>query len=376
MNIARTQTGWLRFSFLDEPRTILKTTQPIDEEIFATIKYYSEIKNVGVDFMKKLGHSKPKENWLLFQSFIRQAETFHQSANLLNYRAAALMHYYSFLNLAKGFICLSDPDYVTQAVGHGLRHKFHKGSFSSQHIIAENKGVFPKLYETIIGTKIPQNTKLNIIQLLGYCTDISHEYKMSGFGKSRTHPAIVRLLGNSSRKESWPLLSILNNSDLVFPKDVAKKFDLYIKEVSFPLEQSREVFNIYAEGYRAYRFFETHKTYQWIDNQIPLGDIRRDFNLVMRGIYEIEPYDNEYSIMLFGAIQDGKQKVQFNQTLAIYAIMFYLGSLVRYRPDYLEHLLNSKEAWIIERVTKSACNTFLRSFVNYVLGKEYIFSNR
>ena len=47
----------------------------------------------------------------------------------------------------------------------------------------------------------------------------------------------------------------------------------------------------------------------------------------------------------------------------------HLGSLVRYRPQFLEALLATKDAWIIERFIKQAPITFLRHMRNAMDGK-------
>jgi hypothetical protein len=55
-----------------------------------------------------------------------------------------------------------------------------------------------------------------------------------------------------------------------------------------------------------------------------------------------------------------------NEFVAIYVIMFLLGSLVRYRPEILEKMLSSKDTWLIERFVKTAPITLLRHFRNLV----------
>lgn len=376
MKTARVFNGWLRISTKDEARTILNTTRPIEEELFATLKYYSEIKSVGTAFMKNLGHTKSKENWLLFQSFIRQSESFYQSANSLNYRAAALMYYYGFLNLAKGLICLHDPNFVTNPVKHGLSHRFKKSSFLTQYISIDKHGIFPKVYELLTNQESIGNANLNITKMLGYSLDISHEYFLTKLGKRPFCNANICLLNNTSKKSSWSMLAIANFENLKMPKKFFQHFSKHYEVVNLELTTAREIFNIYAEGYRYYTFFESKQEYSWENGKIKLKEIRQDIRDALTGLYEPDPYDNQSTLIFFSPLKTDKGNLFFNQTLSIYATMFYLGSLVRYRPDYLEHLLNSKEAWIIERFTKSASITFLRLIVNYILSKEYIFVSK
>jgi hypothetical protein len=65
-----------------------------------------------------------------------------------------------------------------------------------------------------------------------------------------------------------------------------------------------------------------------------------------------------------------------NEVLAIYAVMFYLSSLVRYRPNYLESLLNHKPAWLIENFVNSTPETFLKMMVSKIVGTDFVFRRR
>jgi len=355
---------------------VLLTTRPFDDEVFASLEYISEIKDVGINYIRQFGHSHPKEVFLLFQAFVRQAKTFYESATQLNYRASALIYYYSFLNLAKAYICLSDPLLVSSRVMHGLKHAFKPGKLSTQYVVVENNGVFKKLYELITGSKIPSQTQINIARILGYCTDIVHEYTSAGYGNRRITPAGIRLLSNASQKISWPMLAVQDFEILSFYKKALKEFNRYFEQIEPNKTIVREVFGLYAESLKGYSFFESSKTYSWMQGDlIPVGQMKKDCFSALDKFYESNVYNDERTILLNAPLRKNLQ-ISFNQLLSIYATMFYLGSLVRYRPDYLEKLLDSRDAWIIERFTYSAPSTFLRSMVNLILQQDYIYISR
>jgi hypothetical protein len=60
--------------------------------------------------------------------------------------------------------------------------------------------------------------------------------------------------------------------------------------------------------------------------------------------------------------------------LAIYLAMFFLGSLVRYRPDMLEELLGTSAAWLLESFVAAAPLQFLRTFTHLVLNQHMVFT--
>lgn len=367
---------WLDIDISPRPRRLLSTTRSIDDEVFASLEYISEIEDVGINYIKRFGHSKPKKAFLLFQSFVRQAKTFYESASHLNYRASALIYYYSFLNLAKAYICLADPVFVSSPLTHGLRHSFQPGKFSTQYVTTERKGVFKKFYELMIDREIPPKTNLNIARILGYCTDIEHEYTSAGYGNPRIIPAGIRLLSNQKLRISWPIL-VIGSFEIILPyKKTLNAFNEYFELIEPPKDIIRQVFGLLVQEQRGYSFFESKTAYPWISGDlVPLPQIVEACFSALHNLYETNVYNDQLTIFLNAPLRKNLQ-IPFSQVLSIYTVMFYLGSLVRYRPDYLEKLLNSKDGWIIERFTYSAPSTFLRSIANLILGQDYVYKTR
>jgi hypothetical protein len=54
--------------------------------------------------------------------------------------------------------------------------------------------------------------------------------------------------------------------------------------------------------------------------------------------------------------------------LATYAMLYFLSSLVRYHPDYMDAIAQSSDAWLIESFVKSAPLDLMRSLTARVLG--------
>src|SRR5438874_3444298 len=146
------------------PRVKLATTSAADEEIFASLNFVSDIKNVGLEFVARLTGKKKKDGkktHQLFQAFVRQAQAFFQSAERLHYRASPLFYYYCFLNFAKAYICLRRPEVFSGKIRHGVFHDYdpNKG-FAEQIVTIAPNGVFPLFYELIVGSKLPNGLRL------------------------------------------------------------------------------------------------------------------------------------------------------------------------------------------------------------------------
>src|SRR6267143_5486899 len=124
MRAARGRSGgFLRYVGIPrKPRHTLSTTRPVPTEIFSALSYLSEIPSVGKEFVAARNpHVADVELvYRRFRAFLRQARTFWDAAQPLHHRAGPLNYYYSFLNLAKAYICLAYPDPVAGRPHHGL----------------------------------------------------------------------------------------------------------------------------------------------------------------------------------------------------------------------------------------------------------------
>jgi YaaC-like protein len=94
--------------------------------------------------------------------------------------------------------------------------------------------------------------------------------------------------------------------------------------------------------------------------------------------FSVHYYDDNRDFDLALPYQDMTHTtpIPMNEALAIYVAMFCLSSLVRYRPSYLEALLNHTPAWLIENFLDSTPELFLRIMVSEIIGKDFVFRRR
>lgn len=356
----------------------LNTNSPIDEEVFSSLEYVSEIPSVGLDFVRQKGFKRPKTPYRLFRAYVRQGRTFYEAAKQLHFRAAALMYYYAFLNLAKARIALTEPLFVTARVGHGLtERRFSPGPLSRQAVYTTNgSGVFPKFYEMEMRRAIPSGLRLSILTLFAYCSDVKSEFERAYQSLNRLCPSKCRFASHQASRISWPYVAVLGFEKLRPYKKALSDFGKYFEMVQPNRELVHGVFDIRAESHLNYTYFQSRTTYPWIqDDVIQHGAMTQDVLGACSQLYEAKIYDDDFDFKLAPPLRLNHQ-IPFNQPLSIYAAMFYIGSLVRYHPDYLEMLLDSKAAWIIERFVTGSSITFLRYIANAILETNYIYSGR
>ena len=91
--------------------------------------------------------------------------------------------------------------------------------------------------------------------------------------------------------------------------------------------------------------------------------------------WDYVPFDAPYLITINLRLRTPRLVVM-KEMVAIYTIMFYFGSLVRYRPEVLEGMLLKKDAWMIESFLRSTPITFLRHARNLLDGNYLAFQQR
>lgn len=378
MDQARRSTGWLRVSISKRQPVGLLTTVSVEEELFAALEYYSENPVVGSEFLASRKTPHPARTFSLFKSFVRQGKTFFEAGSKLHFRASALMYYYSFLNLAKAYISLSDPSFVKSFVGHGLSlGRFREKPISRQSVYSTyNDGVFHKFYELETHTQFPKDFSISLRTLLGYCSDIKVEYEQAKYGRSRVLPVKARFFSHQAQRASWPMLAVLEFEKLRPYKKALIPFWEYFKQVEPDPSVIRRTFDLGFPGFSYYSFFESKQVYEWTpEGNADTGIIQTDMHQACQNLFESPIYDDGNDGKLVLPLRLNHQLLM-NQPIAIYILMFFVGSLVRYRPDFLENLLSSTDAWLIERFVRSSTTTFLRYVANAILGTDFLYTQR
>jgi len=376
MDNLRKFTGMREFNITPYSTILLYSSAKLKDDLFSNLEYYSEINDVGIEFIKSYGYTtkKQQENvFFLFQSFIRQSKIFYEAAEVSDFRASPLLYYYSFINLAKAFLCLIKPKDINKKIHHGLFHNFQKTKFENQNVIVGG-GIFPILYKAIIGKPIKEGTSLNISNLFAYQSDITYEYYLANYGDIKFIPGKSQLCVNQNESETWPVISLHNPHQINKYKKYFKSFNNYFEKIDFSKNLAKDVFNIDGTEFRDYSFYQSKKIYKYVNNILPANKIMNDCWGNIRFYCMPISKKSDFDFFIFLPLKNNLQ-IPFNDTLAAYVIMFYLGSLIRYHPYYLENLFNSKHAWIIERFTKNCGTLYLRNICNLILKKNLIYAN-
>ncbi|MDO8477458.1 MAG: YaaC family protein [Candidatus Rokubacteria bacterium] len=310
----------------------------------------------------------------LVRSFIRQAETYYRAARTLHYRSSALLYYYCFLNLAKAVLSVRGLPYDAR---HGLTSKIDAANIdtAAQAVEVHAAGVFPAFYQQQVQATLPHGVRLDIKNLLGYVAQVAYQYETAKLGRSAVyHSCYARLLGHFPNDQGWWTIAVPRDYDFTaLPTPNRQRFDDEFEEVELSKESARECFGIFATSLPAYRFYQSKTVTTWstgIPRELPLVSL---FGC-MEGYIEPKYVEDGCDFTLSRPFIHPFGPFRMTELPAIYLVMFYLGSLVRYRPDYLDDLLETRAAWMLEGFVTSAPLTALRAFVSKITDKVYVFN--
>lgn len=347
-------------------RNVLSSTAPLKLELLSALHMYSEIEERGKALLKTRGHRDVRVSFNRFRSYMRQATTFWQAADQLPYRASPLLYYYSFMNFAKAAIFVRDPAFTFGHIHHGLSPGLGKGGLRTSTVTMVVPGVFSHLYSHVTGTPAPQRSKLSVPTLLGYVSDIRAEYQVFRLGNIRSLACRYAVACYLDSQDAFRgLIAVPRAGDLV-DKRFAKVLNRGFTEVTLDQNSARLVFNISGEISRAFSIWEAKKGYpRRTDGGAPALDVVRDTVEHLGNHISHIPFDEPGRFEL--AIKMGPRRtIAMNEMLAIYSAMFFLGSAVRYRPEFMEGLLARKDAWMVESFIRNTPLTFLRHARNFL----------
>jgi hypothetical protein len=370
------------FSVLPNKRGIevYQSSSNISDEMWSHLKYYSEVKEQGVNLalknkiLKKRDYEKA---WKEFRACMRQAESYYEIARKTPTRSAALLYYYCFLNLIKGGLYIKSKNpFPTDKPKHGLYFKPRKASTLDTLTIKVSPGVFKKFYVDYFSHN-PSKMPLNLSRLLGYCTDIGVQYSRCAYGEPAVHAFLYSCISMSSARESWNLVAIRDFSNIEKNKKSISKFMNDYERVDVPKAEILEIFDLEAWPAQFYSFFESRETKAWLSPDVPYPphllskECAEDLNnLHHPNFFDVKPQGfiaEPYSV---------KNQMPMDELCAIYMIMFSLSNLVRYNPSFLERMLESKDAWMLESYNQYTPETFLWTIIGWIIDQDCVFMRR
>lgn len=269
-------------------------------------------------------------------SFVRQAKEYYAAAeSAVNIETKPVLFYYSFLNAVKALGLAERQSGLIGSVFHGVSHQFRAGETITTAKLridpssAGRRSVFDSLMETLAGSPIARSFLVDIAQLMPqsvvghrlWCEAADRKERFVGISK-------IRLMEEPSTQSIWSVVEV-----------PAEDFSRMYRSVSSVIDQSglaglwRQVANgMDARGQECRRFEQVtpisyhHRSADYVVDLVdPLKPI------LHRTILGGSPYRRYYLYLC----PISEVAARLPQLAVTHLIMFFLGSLTRYRPRYL-----------------------------------------
>lgn len=268
------------------------------------------------------------------RSFVRQAREYFTAAD----RATApetrpLLYYYGLLNLTKALAMAKQRPGLVGKVLHGISHPYTPGEDVQTAMLKANRttasavNVFDELHRAMTNAALP-TLDLEMAHLMPQSL-VGHRLWLGAMGQRRERFIAVeriRLMHNPTTQELWSVVEV--NADLLRRRDRGVQATLTESGLSSTHHVARDRV---ASGVH-YRVFEqttpTPYTHRSADKVMEVVQIVRPS--LWRTISSTPPYRRYYLYLC----PPGEPR-PLPQLLVTYALMFFLGSLTRYHPDYL-----------------------------------------
>ncbi len=298
-----------------------------------------------------------------------QARDFYSAATAAHVTSARpLLYYYCFLNLAKAYVLKIGQHQTLDRGRHGLERVTPAGgkelsdSLLNAYTTPDKEGrpnVFAEFLRAISGQSMPQ-LKLALTALLPQVLP-AHRLWAEGARKQERFVALhnVRFHEDKAAKKLWLCLYLLSDdlSRLVVTHErllSGSRLDGLFREVKCSEKvDNRPVICLEQVAPLDY----THRAADAIPDLV-----RTIRQLLWTIVSSSPPYRRYY---LYPAPVAEHDQV-LPQLLSAYAIMYYLGSVTRYRPDHLGQVLRAEYGPLVEEFVSSQPLQFI-----YLMASEF-----
>ena len=282
-------------------------------------------------------------------SLHEQSMYFYKAAEQAPIRSQPLLYYYSFLNLAKIFLCLTEGLDSTKVYQHGIRTTVDvlttldtatveiQSLHSSPSISVAHR--LMTLFDDRVMPAAP--TTFSIKECLEACVGIHRTYCETYGGEE----SFVRL-----------------ESPICYQHGIAFGLKSKLKRCT-----TKKMTDLTARGYNVRKEGDAFLIDEFIN--LPDYNLRKQswidlsVHLKGKGVWSYTD-GNEYRMYVASS-----NKVRMSPPTIIYAIMFFLGSVTRYNPYFFDTLMDEKEQWLISEFLNTQPKQFLYYMASAVVGK-------
>lgn len=297
---------------------------------------------------------KPEKKYTFLYSLLEQAKYFFMAAESAPIKSQPLLYYYSFMNLAKIVLNISVDD--SEAIWrdkkyiHGLSESTGTQSSLNDSTVScidnPKRASVAQLFMKTMGDTI-SNDVFNVKELLSSCLGIHRAYAETYSVKETFYRIDDIRIFEQGRTFSFEAVIHDCNQD-----NIAEIQRIYPQITDIDINGNHSGIYTWKEGLN-----KPKSEYYTKKDLNDLADLMRN-----KGVWGIS---NGQDMSLYISTSP----IRLSTVSIIYALMFFFGSITRYRPYVFDELLSDKNKWLMSEFLKTQPKQFLYLVTSRVLGR-------
>jgi len=295
-------------------------------------------------------------------AYIAQARDFYEAAANPRLGSKPLLYYYAFLNLAKAALVTRGVS-LPAAAKHGIndpranvrtRLRLEGQKIAMVARAADHSQIFPELVKLLGGDGAAARS-FRIVDLLGQVPVI--------------HRTFTQVSGSTPTFLPLKSIEVLRSGTSVWARVRLDRTDRDVKQV-LPSLRSRRAFRAVF-----HQVASESDTEVWFETRPEIGHARSIDPAIGRLAEDIRAIGTASILTRYGYryyLSSVQPRQHLPDLAASYAVAFYFGSVVRYKPDAFAKIVSGGYAWLVQEFFASAPSQFLYGLASFLAGVDVI----
>jgi hypothetical protein len=295
-------------------------------------------------------------------AYIAQARDFYEAAQTPRLGSKPLLYYYAFLNLSKAALVTRNVA-LPAAAKHGIsdpranartRLRLEGQRIEMPDVAGNHSLIFPEFVKLLGGDASARRT-FRVIDLLGQVPVIHRTY--------------TQVSGASPTFLPLKAINVLKSDTSVWARLTLDRNDRDVKQV-LPVIRSRRAFQ---ETFKQVGS-ESEKEL-WFETQPEVGHARAIDPAIAKVAERVRTIGTASILTRYGYrhyLSCVEPRLRLPDLAVAYAVAFYFGSVVRYKPDAFKKIVGGGYSWLVQEFFASAPSQFLYGLASFLAGVDVI----
>lgn len=354
--------------------TNFKSSTVLTDDVFTYIEFYFTSHKKAMKYRNPTSKARyGSESKYHYLFYWKQAMTFYQAAKALPIASVPLLSYYAMLNAAKSFLafrCEYIEDFVEDFGNHGLFENVDLPGVDLANIAVgrKNRGVFPLFGKTLEKDfdAVWPGGKSHAITLKKLLYNLAYIHRAYTTTYSTPRGASIPELFLPLTAGRSPCYHKANDGNLYLLCELDRRF-FSTTAASIPAVYTSTLpaeFRVCESNSFALRSVSGAKR-----NTDSLSAEFKSLNHELRRSFQYIRSGKRLWYIKRTALADSNV-LNLNSMLITMAAMHRISEIVRYKPEQLAHLMNSKENWLIHEFISLALDQFIDEIAAEITGHD------